>query len=336
MVLVSRRRRLWSTLGLTLTVATACGADSTETPADHLEVIRESCSELARAWCEGYASCRSATFAHAYGDAATCIERQGRACEGTRFAPGSRWTPQQVVACARAIDLSSLALEERCPKWLRWEVLRKWPEECLSMGTLPDGERCVDGVQCASGSCWGALPCGQCRQRAGLEEPCFQDSDCEPGLGCAGQRCTSYGVLGATCDATHPCLPELGCDGSKCVTRAAEGEKCKPGTDSCARWPVELACDPKTEACVPLTLSGYRTACNAVVLCESGLACRVELDPEAPQAGTESGSCVPAIEDGLVCAYGPYLFGGPCRAPSVCAGARCQFPDSASCSERLP
>jgi hypothetical protein len=327
---------------LVLLAAAGCGEDgqdASDPGDDRREAMRASCVALATTWCDLRARCLATSFRAEYGGKETCIERQTTRCERARFGQGSSATPEQVTACAAASDLSREDLDAACATWLQREVARVLPSECTPTGNLADEQRCLTGDQCLSRSCLPAVPCGRCGKLGKLGDRCFEDGDCASDTACAGQRCTLYGGLGASCDPLKPCRPELGCgqDG-RCGVRLEDGEPCDPRTAPCALWPVELACSPVRRICEPIELVGAYQHCptledGSVAQCEYGLACGYEAGADllAPR------SCTPRLDDDAYCsALGFATPTGPCQPPAICSLGRCQIVDAAQCSAVLP
>lgn len=325
--------------GWTGLFAAACGDAPPEPPADP---VRAGCLKLARTWCESKALCLSATFASEYGnDEEECVLRQALLCERTRFGPGSTLTAEGLHGCAERVEanLSAKDVNGRCETWLRWEVTRSAPGECLTKGLLPDGSLCFRGNQCQTGDCVpSAAPCGTCKQAAALGEPCFEDADCERGRACgASGECVAYNSLGALCGADTPCLPDATCGSTfQCQSRAGEGELCDAARDGCELWPEQLACNPSTTRCERYAFASEDEECGEltdgpVALCTRGLVCEVT-------TATRRGVCVPATADRYGCLQQPqalpkrYPFGGPCQAPATCSSlGRCGIADAAMC-----
>lgn len=319
----------------------ACDEDAPRPErASHPAAISAACTELAAVWCAAAKRCLPSTFQSAYGDSATCVERQAMSCAGTHFGAGSTATPGDVRECASASDVAALELDEACSKWLRREVLRKLPQVCSPIGTLENGKTCLDGRQCASGSCARAAnACGHCAAPLSKQDFCFDDADCPPALACRAGHCVSYREQNAECHATAPCQPDLACIGKVCVQRLPAGAPCDPEGDSpCALWPEQLTCSEQG-ICEPFVWRGQGQGCGATRRgqCAFGLVCEVRAAGGLGATSVER-HCAPVIEDRLDCATVGvrYPQGGPCRAPAVCFENRCQLPDTAACSVLPP
>jgi hypothetical protein len=299
----------------------------------------------ARTWCKGDETCRPVRFRGAYANAEDCASREAALCETTRFGEGSLFSTEQLLACATASDLSSVAGEVsvQCEKWLGWELGRSPPLECRVKGRLPDGAACLDGNQCERGTCRGGVPrsqiCGTCNEMLQLDDACATDAECEAPyvcvdtLGAPGQRhCAKVGGLDAACAADAPCRPYLTCVEGQCKGLLPAGEACVPG--GCAPWEA-LACGSKS-TCVQVSEGKQENArCSETEACALGLVCRVG-------ATGSTRACVPAIHDGKVCTLIETYLTGPCTPPAICVSggiatsARCEIPDPAACNPVLP
>jgi hypothetical protein len=228
-------------------------------------------------------------------------------CPDVLFAPGSARTVDGTLACADA--WRALACEDNNP-------------ECAFDGTLPDGEDCVTGIQCASRYCTGGRDsCGTCMPTAELGEPCDDTlgPQCEPGLYCHGtdRVCVLLtgpvvgGLeVGEECDPTRSdCYPNL------CLSDTAGVYSCQPyptlGEDcshtySCAYG--DSYCDPSF-VCLALPavnqFCGVDAGTGAEQWCAEGLVCDPSFVPAiclaAPAAPGQGEACEETCQAGLTC-----------------------------------
>jgi len=236
-----------------------------------------------------------------------CFENVMDSCPDVLFAPGSARTVAGTFACAD--EWRALACEVNNP-------------ECALDGTLPDGEACVTGIQCASRYCTGSPDsCGTCMPTAELGEPC-EDSlgpQCEPGLYCHGTDRVCVVLtgpvvggleIGEECDPTRSdCYPNL------CLSDAAGAYSCEPyptlGEDcsrtySCAYG--DSYCDPN-HVCMALPavnqFCGIDASTGAEQWCAEGLVCDLSFVPAiclaTPAAPGQGESCDGTCQAGLTC-----------------------------------
>src|SRR5260370_39323665 len=103
-------------------------------------VIPASCRDLIAALCDVIATCDRVTLRHDYGDVASCAARESLVC-GSLALSGSSWTDQDFAQCKQQILSSGCSLD------LEHGACAGKP------GTLPDGTRCEQSLQCAGGRC---------------------------------------------------------------------------------------------------------------------------------------------------------------------------------------
>lgn len=260
------------------------------------------CLEYVLGFCEYQARCGEGPES-----TVPCFERIMPSCPDVLFAPGSARTVDGTFACADA--WRALACEATNP-------------ECAIDGTLPDGEACVTGIQCASRYCTGTPDtCGTCMPTAELGEPC-DDSlgpQCEPGLYCHGTDRVCVVLtgpvvggleIGEECDPSRSdCYPNL-ClgDGTgvySCEPYPTLGEDCSQ-TYSCAYG--DSYCDPSF-VCLALPavnqLCGVDASTGAAQWCAEGLVCDQAWTPPVclaePALPGQGEACETACQAGLTC-----------------------------------
>ena len=172
-------------------------------------------------------------------------------------------------------------------------------------GAVPDGDACVDDVDCATGFCtaaWTGTCPGICAPRGASGVSCL-DRPCAAGLVCdftAGGICRTPSAPGGpcpcgadawcdtggatpvcrtlqqsgTCPGPWACAPGLACAGSPATCRlpASEGTACLPAVGGCAPG---LACDPLSQTCRPAPVVGQSCVvtvgtATATLACQDG------------------------------------------------------------------
>ncbi|MBX3229081.1 MAG: hypothetical protein KIT84_01985 [Labilithrix sp.] len=295
------------------------------------------CLEYMNATCERRAECEKQSAAALE----ECLESTRNRCPEYFFAPGTTRTIDGMLACAAELRAQS------CDD-VRGGVLLA----CQTFGTLEAGAACIEGSQCASGTCnrspdsdaGTASACGTCAgvyaegQVCTLPAPPGSPDD---GLVCPrGQRCD---VATKRCVPMKP-RPELECSSSR---PCAAGSVCKHMPDE--RDPSRYTCVPRApigERCGPGGVCDERAFCNERNdggTCEAAAAigedCYVGFLP-CVEAAHCTGTCVARLARGEPCAYteqcaeGLWCIGGACS----CVGGGCSPPAQVpglgeSCSE---
>jgi len=268
-------------------------------------------------------------------------------CVATLDLAGNLWTPEEVEACAVAVEAKGCGVSV--------DLL---PECAPKAGALAAGAACNVNAQCATGFCdvgESGKGCGECKspRREGDScstfEPacaigltCYQDGRamlcgrvgyvqqgaecndrtavCEPGQGClfVGQTpvCESLYEEGAFCGDHSWCAEGLYCDrdAAKCTKRGVVGDAC----DSTTLCAASLGCDRDTQKCAPLTFAEPGESCGGSVACREGVCGQGNGPPRCP----------PVVEDGEPCSPTAHM---TCRAPATCIGGACVLPGSTKC-----
>lgn len=239
------------------------------------------------------------------------------------------------------------------------------PPSCGSRfaGTVADVEACLSdaeclssGASCAPADCGDSCCLGTCEPRPGLDEPCLDLFDCEPGLKCSISSFTCItGDVGTPCPHRVDCDPGAWCDGGVCRPDFGEGEPCssllqcggettcvagqcrrvtEPG-DACDEFCFgNLYCDLSGAGlgvCRPLPSNGQ--PCGALLpclgqtqRCGAGGVCVERSDLGDP---CTDGSCLP----GLFCSDQLGEANPVCRAPLADGASECNQP--AQCQSHI-
>lgn len=272
----------------------------------------EACADFASAVCMQMATCTPFALPVTYGSEAECVSRIELACLSTAGAPGNQGTPEQMVACAGAVE------EESCDEFLD----NSQPSACNVPGTAPTGATCGANAQCASSYCKAiaGTVCGTCTAHALSGGSCGADADCAATLVCNGSTCVTPVSLQASCNTTQPCLRTLTCIDGVCLAPVAVGGTCDAATDCDGLQGLYCATNKTcTQAQVAQDGAPCGDVSGTLVACSGGATCA--------NVSNEQGVCHPAAADDGVC--GPNV---GCVAPAVCtATARCTLPDPATC-----
>lgn len=195
-------------------------------------------------------------------------------------------------------------------------------------GDLADGATCVDGVECASGSCStceGACCTGICVPKPGLPsgDTCTGlglgfNEECAAGTVCARTdghySCKPPAAEGAACTWSAECAEGLACVTDLtalpgvCLTPLAAGQTCAPRL-----WlecDTGLYCDSSTQRCTALAAPGQACdvstySCMGFATCAHGLCVALPTEGEA-------------CSDTTGCELGFECTAGTCTRPSIC------------------
>ncbi|HEX8789321.1 MAG TPA: hypothetical protein VF765_00110 [Polyangiaceae bacterium] len=286
----------------------------------------QACDDFAMAFCSQLAKCTPFALQTTYGDMATCVMRAAIPCPAALTASGTKTTPSDLEQCVQAISA------ETCDEALD----NPQPSACSIPGTVAAGSVCGSDWQCSTGFCQLTLGtlCGTCASRAmpGQTGPdggpvCAVDAQCAAMTVCAGGKCVSPGMMGATCGmGSAPCLRTLTCIGGICKTPLQAGATCAAATD--CDGSKGLYCDKTTKTCKQTGTAAAGSPCGIVsgglVACTGGSSCD---NPNMQGQGT----CHAPAADNATC--GP---GINCTAPAACikssAGAlSCTLPNAGNC-----
>jgi hypothetical protein len=347
-------------------VSTDGGREASATPFT-VEAMRAAAQAFNAKYCPALAACDPTTFAFSFGTMTECMAAGGNMVDHATtfdyrydreltapYAHGSTLTPDDVVACAQALDLST------CDAF--WQ--RSVPDACrpAKVGFLPDGTSCRFWNQCLSGRCDAAgAPgtCGQCvpQRAAGASCRFFTDPECADGSLCIGpsataMKCAAYRKLGETCNSQLPCALNLVCPvlGQRCAKPAASCDPSLPRSYACTFGPYGQYCNPATSKCEPIPTTALGEPCGfsyllhpdkygGFVNCAHDLVC-TRMHESGYDAGDGDAAAAPLLfqcadrllDDGEACDPDDYL-SSPCRQPdSVCYQNKCQRNGGSECT----
>jgi hypothetical protein len=298
--------------------------------------LDQACAERAVAACGLLSSCQPVSFAHLFGDAATCERRLVLACTGNTMIPDVGYQAADVQACVdelRGSDCDDFTFPAaRGPACAR-----------LERGTRKGDEPCSDDLQCQSGACdtteMSALAgCNRCVPLVSAGGFCMASTparvahSCEVGFYCSSDSntCTAVRHEGEACDDDRPsCATGLQCFQFGCTAVLREGDQCNAQTAVLCDAGRELSCDTQQGICVKaqpaLRKAGEDCSPSATVspICAPRAFCATFPAPSTPP------TCMPLLEDGEPCD----AFSGenPCLYPSTCVDGQCGPPDPAEC-----
>jgi len=283
----------------------------------------QACDDWAMAICSQLSKCTPFAFQTTYADMTTCQTRVAIACPTALAASGTKTTPSDLEQCVAAISAES------CDEALD----NPQPSACSIPGTVAAGAACGSDWQCSTNFCEltaGTL-CGTCATRAmpGQTGPdggpvCLVDAQCAATSICAGGKCVTPGMMGATCSNTAPCLRTLACIGGTCKTPLAVGATCAAATD--CDGSKGLYCDTKSKTCTQTGTASTGAMCGVVngvlVACTGSSSCaNINMQGE--------GTCHQAAADNAPCGAGV-----TCQAPAVCIKSTsyaCELPNAGNC-----
>jgi|GEM_PF-2629561 len=273
--------------------------------------IEEAALSLAEVACTALTACFPGYIHWAYGDTATCVEREGGYWVYLANLPDSSVTVEVMDSC------HALWPELSCD-----EAAWGDPKECTPPGPRADGEACVAHVQCASGWCEASpYSCGACGPEPAAGSACEQDLDCA-----FGQWCMPTGTCGVPAGPGEACSEELLCEAGltcaagSCVRSQGLGDTCDIDLGLACDWLTdELVCDAGT--CIAFAwgapgepcgwVDGVWTSCGELTTCtQTG---DLWFCSGAP---TDGGPCDPAA-------------GAWCQFPAQCVEGVCRGPDDA-------
>ncbi len=286
--------------------------------------VTQACDDFATAFCTQLSKCTPFALQEVYGDIATCKTRAAIPCPSALGASGTKMTTSDLEQCVQTVNAES------CEEYLD----NPQPSACSIPGTVASGAACGSDWQCSTGYCelkFGTL-CGTCATRAmpGQTGPdggpvCLADAQCAATLVCAGGKCVSPGMMGATCSTPPECARTLTCIGGTCQTPLALGATCAAATD--CDGSKGLYCDVKgTKTCKQTGTATAGAACGVVsgglVACTAGAVC-TNFNMQG------QGTCHPPAADNAPCGAGV-----SCLAPAACinsTGYACELPNAGNC-----
>lgn len=275
------------------------------------------CIAYMKATCERGAECRKESADRLQ----SCIERTTNRCPEYFFAPGTNRTIEGMMACAAELRTQS------CDD-LRGEILLP----CQQFGTLESGASCIEGPQCASGTCSesGAGSCGTCAKVYAADEACEplsavdsivcpRNQVCDQKtMRCVPRKPLPEPTVGGPCGGTNGCPED-----SYCGANAGEDYLCHPSPqigESCRSYfgcRKGAYCDPYADGgtCLPEVAIGE--ACTPDVQCVPGGFCN-GTTCVARHVQNEACNTSDSCAEGLECV------GSVCKAPTPAnLGERC-------------
>ena len=281
--------------------------------------LADACRALKQEECSAFLRCSPEHFGSRFPDLATCLSTGTAACVEHSSAPGSTVTPGQVAACTAARSRSG------CDGVLRDQFRVALPQEpaCVWLGTLPDGEACIDSSQCAAGTCsfYNNDACGTCLTQE--DGSCLLSSECLPGSRCVAERCLVAGLAGEACTPETPCQAALSCRGGQCESPGQTGAPC--GTDDTGRCAADFFCNQQSGLCEHSVLATAPGSCGVTesgsnVLCPAGFRC-------GPVGDMGEFRCLAVGGPGDLC-----TFDTDCGGGLECAESTCQAQKAAQCA----
>ena len=302
--------------------------------------IVEACDRLATARCGLSTRCYAA-FAGAAPDECRTVEQTACLAEYEKLKPSFEAGKVQVDG-ARLATCEQRLRTSSCPPTFPPgypDVSARPFADCalqtgLLLGSVPSGETCERGVECAPGTLC-VKPNGVCRGTCSsfpaVGEACA--FGCAPGLFCddqgsadpADDRCATPRGLDQPCADSTQCAQDLVCQGT-CLPRSRLGEACRFDAARLSTCEPGLACDivpfvsGQVGTCIRPEPEGGR--CRFHWSCQSGLVCADLVWDGFPLAApAQAGFCRPPSDADTNCPYTPYALyvGDQCRAGTSCA-----------------
>lgn len=305
--------RLLAVLAVSTAAASACTGEGSTTGVGGgsgdgggpIDTPSDPCAHLARAKCTNESACRALFLVISYGDVATCEAVETARCNAALALDGVTATPDDISACAGAIEGQS------CDGF---SYSRPAACDAAARGSRPDGAPCAVGMQCASAVCGDrdATGCGRCFEELAEGEPCDPEyaapSYCGDGLFCHDTGiCMREVESGGACEGGKVCAGALQCIAWTCAEPAQLGAPCD--SDEC-NLVMGLTCDPGSNTCAPAPFAGPGEKCldmttYTYTFCKAGSTCNLttgicEAGAQVGQACDEvtkpSKSCVPGAQ----------------------------------------
>lgn len=305
--------------------SSSCSGSSDRGDGISNEVIA-ACAAFARTECDMADSCQGGVSTLVFGSAEACAGRTATACERRVTSSGESVGTTDLMTC------QSNQLAQTCDEWVGTLT-----PGCGFIGTHANGAPCLFNSQCASGFCDDYLyyternVCGVCANPPAEGEACSSSCGGDGTVQCVHDGDAGYCVrLGGprqACDAGTPCGTGLAC----ATPAGATSGQCLPATGG-----VGDACDDETG---PFCDYRRQIHCNrTIATCEvaqsvaPGARCGLLADGSVAQcasgacqaaASELTGTCVPFLQDGAVCTFGPGST--PCEPPALCASGICRI-----------
>lgn len=280
-------------------------AEAAETPDPKTELERVALS-YAQQFCERWFDCEAYWSRRFVGDKASCVSAELGLVLFDATLPGTLIDAASIMQCSARLDAATCAE----------------PVTCFG-GTGKDGDTCLVGWQCVSGSCSGAAwECGVCVPPAETGSSCSGDYDCGSAFYCSGGACAALAPAGQACSDLQPCVAYHSCVDGKCVVDdRQEGESCGPTVHQpyCDYRNQVLGCDAETHTCRAATVALPGEPCPTFGWCGAAGACF-------------EGICRPG--PGLDDTCSTDEDASPCRWPYVCANNKCRGqPEANTCGK---
>jgi hypothetical protein len=336
----------WAATVFALLACSSSFSDQKDAPKDTGPTASKACADVANARCSLRSSCSSlpgastdgAMIVSAYGDLATCVEREAMLCMNALQAPQTGNTPAKIEGCVATFP------SESCQSFFD----NNPPDACVPSGPRATGNRCAFNAQCQSGYCETAAGslCGAC------SDPPAAGSDCTVSACGHNQRClqatlTCEAVVARNqaCDDTHPCDSGLVCPGSSTdASRVCQTAVSTAGASCGGKLP---GCD----ATLGLYCSGPQgnKTCTLATFADPGMACgsmsdgsRVECragncyGQSGPVTGADTGICKGSVRETAADPSCDTLLGPSCMAPAHCVttndtSGTCQLSTGTAC-----
>lgn len=280
---------------------------------------------LARAECRYAATCYRRFYFDAFGADPGCVESGGyglgRTARARIEAGRAVVDPEQLAACLAALEAADCA-----------DTARAQACERALVGTLAQGDSCLNSAECSPGLRCHGITCGTCQPALPTGATCDANV-----AGCEGYCYTQFAGTPGTCLASNLLEGEL-CSGVfsdceaplRCVRVNDDERRCQP----CPQ-PGEVCGEPGSGllGCDPAQASCEAGVCQALIFVDPGQACEQD---RICRGICVQGQCRPAPQLGEAC---PPLSGacagalGLCGSDGVCRprpkeGEACQGYDS--------
>jgi hypothetical protein len=301
--------------GLLLACPLGCGGESSDGSLSSSDLDRA--ERLAAAGCALVQKCAPLLQSFYYSSLSDCERAEAQNAQVELFSKGVNTWPDQIDACVISTQNAT------CDDLYQQRIA-----ECTGSGTLPNGEACVDGNQCQSGSCNKAdnSICGVCGRRAELGESCATSS-CASGLNCVEDICRRPVDQGQACSSWLECKPPFTCVAGTCQAPVAAGEPCSSALE--CDFLGGFSCNSTLNVCQAIQFAGTGEPCGTVndrlVMCGGNAKCH-------KPANGQPGTCSRVVAEGEACSADAENDGGAtCRRPSVCENGFCRQPAFDSC-----
>ena len=285
--------------------------------------------DIATARCNKRSTCSSLpgstipgiNLVRAYGDIATCIDRETLGCVNALAAPQTGNSPSLLETCVAEFPTFS------CQDYFD----NNPPADCNVVGARASGATCTFNGQCGSGYCQGLKnsACGTCADAPVAGDDC-SSSTCWHNQRCvaASMTCESVVPLNGACDSNHPCDNGFACFGDtttaagSCTTAGASlGASCGGGTMPGCDNTLGLYCAGTAGAktCAALALVGDGAPCGALADGTRAVCIAGECYTSSGVAGAgDLGDCKAAVLETSAAPACDTVLGPGCLPPARC------------------